>query len=202
MFSWSKLCQNNCHWIAHQNAKSVKVRFNYFSCFSTSVYCMCSSINLTRPEAQRYCRITNWTWRTVKFKHISGLQNLCIANIHSVICLCSYLTYNIWCCWSLAVACGGLSARKQTTPYITPWQWTTCTHPGCRNWGRRSRRRSRCGVPAPTCCWRCERSWTPADKYSRRAGTWAEARWRSPAMLSESGPPTLVSIGSTWNRSR
>lgn len=113
----------------------------------------------------------------------------------------SSLTYNIWCCWSLAVACGGLSAWKRTPWYITPWQWTTCTYPGCRNWGRRSRRRSRCGVPAPTCCWRCERSWTPADKCSRRAGTWAEARWRSPAMLSESGPPTLVSIGSTWNRS-
>lgn len=90
-----------------------------------------------------------------------------------------------------------LNTISHTGSKWTERQWTTHTYPGCRNWGRRSRRRSRCGVPALTCCWRCEHSLTPADKCSRKAGRSPEARWRSPAMLSESAPPSLVSIGST-----
>lgn len=52
-------------------------------------------------------------------------------------------------------------------------------------------------MPAPTCCWRCEHSWTPAGKCSRRAGRWPEARWRSPATLSASAPQSLSSIVNT-----
>lgn len=100
-------------------------------------------------------------------------------------------------------AYGGLNAWQKNTQYhYSLWvllnrQKTSYTYPGCRNWGRHSRRRSRCGVPALTCCWRCEHSSMPADKCSRRAGRSAEARWRSPAMLSESAPPSLVSTGNT-----
>lgn len=47
---WLSACfhgqnSDDWHWIAQQNAKNIKVRFNCFSCFSTSVYSQC--INLT-----------------------------------------------------------------------------------------------------------------------------------------------------------
>lgn len=81
---------------------------------------------------------------------------------------------------------------------VTP-QWG-CTHRGCRDWGRRSRRRSRCGVHTATCCWRCGRSWTPGGKCNRWAGKWPEARWRSLAILPESALRSPVSTGNTCRK--
>lgn len=77
------------------------------------------------------------------------------------------------------------------------WHWTTSTHPGCRNWGRRSQKRNRCDALGLTWCWRCEHSWMPVGKCSRRAGRPSLARWRGPESLSASAPPSPVSIGST-----
>lgn len=81
-------------------------------------------------------------------------------------------------------------------------EWTMCTYPGCRSWGHHSQRRSRCVVPALTWCWRCEHSWMPVDRCSRRAGRSAEARWRSPAMLPASALLSPASIGNTWWETR
>lgn len=82
------------------------------------------------------------------------------------------------------------------------WRRTSRTHPGCRNWAPHSQRRSRCGVPGVTWCWRCGHSWMPADKCSRRTERRAEARWRRPATPPASAPPLLVSIGSTCQETR